>query len=220
MRTLFFIAAVIACVFALIAINVKHHKTTFTPVFIQQLADGTIITRQASNLTQFVPRHPAIVRHDIANYVQLRESWHAALFGRQGYLLCGSGSFSTANVCKSWERSQGNNASNSFLSQYGLSQGRTVEMMTVNFIETQGGEKSKTALPNENIATVVYEASTEQADGTTIKEGDYKATITYRYVGTPTDRIRAFNNPLGFQVTAYRTVPLQTLTRKGVTQDA
>lgn len=219
-RTLFFIAALVACVFAFIALQLKHHKTTFTPVFIQQLADGTIITREASNLRQFVPRHPAIVRHDVANYVQVREGWHAALFSRQAYLLCGKGSLSTATVCHTWEQSQGENARNSFLSHYGLSQSRTITIVAVNFIETVGGNTGTHAVANQNIATVVYEASTTGADGTTRKEGDYKATVTYRYRGTPLDRIRAFNNPLGFQVTDYRTVPLTVETPTGVNTDA
>lgn len=214
-RILCGILALPTFVFAIIAICVKHRDTHFTPVFIQELADGTFITREASNIAHFVPRHPTLVRHDVANYVQLRESWHAALFSRQAYLLCGTGSFSTTPVCNAWEASQGNDANTSFLAQYGLTESRTIRIIAVNFIESEGGA-SHHDVANQNIATVVYEATRKMPDGVATLEGDYKATIAYQYRGAPEDKIRALNNPLGFTVTDYRSEKLyNTALKKG-----
>lgn len=202
-RRLAFIGFGLAFMFGVLALVHKQHHAKYTPVFIQQLADGTMITREANNIIDFAQKHPAVVRSDLANYVRLYESWDKSLFARHAYLLCGKGSESNDATCKVWQNNQKEENPNSFLNRYGFENRRDVSIIAVNFIEQADGRSSKNGVPDINIATVIFSANSISSTGLSQDEGNYKATIAYHYIGTPSDKIQAFNNPLGFQVTDY-----------------
>lgn len=149
----------------------------------------TVLKPLRNNNENTLTEEEAVTKSFIVKYVVSRETYDPQDVNRNYDLVRLMSAADEAGKFGNWVA---NGNKDSPIERYKTTITRTIRISSVSFLD----EKKKTAQ--------VRFIATETARNET-REDYWVAILTFRYVNAPMDETDRLNNPLGFQVTSYRT---------------